>query len=75
MKYAKIDEAIGAIARGDMVLVVDDDHAVRTVLRVNLSKHGMHVDTVDTARAALAALHESSSPAPAASSAVPPSPP
>ncbi|MGB5657141.1 MAG: 3,4-dihydroxy-2-butanone-4-phosphate synthase, partial [Acidimicrobiia bacterium] len=25
MKYAKIDEAIGAIARGDMVLVVDDE--------------------------------------------------
>ena len=40
------------------VLVVDDDRAVRTVLKVNLTKSHMEVVTVDTADGALAALHE-----------------
>jgi DNA-binding NtrC family response regulator len=40
------------------VLVVDDDRAVRTVLRVNLSKRGHDVLCVNSAHEAMAQLHE-----------------
>ncbi len=40
------------------VLVVDDDRAVRTMLQVNLSKHGMEVDLASDPDAAMRALHE-----------------
>ncbi len=38
------------------VLVVDDDRAVRTVLQVNLTKHGMHVTLTESPAEALDAL-------------------
>ena len=40
------------------VLVVDDDRAVRTVLQVNLSKHGLDVQLATNARQALQMLHD-----------------
>jgi DNA-binding NtrC family response regulator len=44
--------------RRPRVLVVDDDRAVRTVLRVNLSKREMDVHLAEQADEALAILHE-----------------
>tara|TARA_B110000037_G_scaffold184918_1_gene214063 strand:+ start:210 stop:1619 length:1410 start_codon:yes stop_codon:yes gene_type:complete len=38
------------------VLIVDDDRAVRTVLKVNLSKHGYDVTTCNGAKEAIASL-------------------
>ncbi len=43
---------------GARILVVDDDRAVRSVLKVNLGKSGMHVVAVEDPHQALAALHE-----------------
>ena len=40
------------------ILVVDDDRAVRTVLKVNLGKSGMDVTAVEDPLKALALLHE-----------------
>jgi len=40
------------------ILVVDDDRAVRTVLKVNLGKSGMDVTAVEAPLKALALLHE-----------------
>ena len=40
------------------ILVVDDDRAVRTMLKVNLTKHGMDVTLATDALLALAALRE-----------------
>ena len=40
------------------VLVVDDDRAVRTVLQVNLGKHGLDVQLATNARQAIEMLHD-----------------
>lgn len=48
----------GPLSHAARVLVVDDDRAVRTVLQVNLSKHGMEVELAPTVAQALAILHE-----------------
>ncbi len=41
------------------ILVVDDDRAVRSALKVNLSKHGLHVTLAESAEEALSHLESS----------------
>ena len=52
-----VDDDRTSLSRGARVLVVDDDRAVRTVLRINLGKRGMAVDLACNPKEALAALH------------------
>jgi DNA-binding NtrC family response regulator len=55
---AEPDGAPAPLSPPARVLVVDDDRAVRNVLQVNLTRHGMQVEIATDARQALVALHE-----------------
>jgi DNA-binding NtrC family response regulator len=55
-----VDEARHSLITGARVLVVDDDRAVRTVLEINLGKHGLQVDLANNPREAIAALQQKS---------------